>query len=77
MYEHVILVDVALMCQEMWDKMLTNQEKIQIINDRLYNIYFHIDGFLSEPNEEFRNNELLNEYILRKTALEELRDSLV
>lgn len=57
--------------------MLTNQEKIQIINDRLSNIYFHINGFMSEPSEEFRNNELLNEYTLRKTALEELKDSLV
>lgn len=57
--------------------MLTNQEKIQIINDRLFNIDFHIQGFMSEPNEEFRNNELLNEYTLRKMALEELKDSLV
>ena len=57
--------------------MLTNHEKIQIINDRLSNINFHIQGFMSEPNEEFRNNQLLNEYTLRKTALEDLRDSLV
>lgn len=57
--------------------MLTNEEKIEIINARLNNIYFHIEGFMSEPNQEFRNNELLDEYTSRKTALEELKDSLV
>lgn len=57
--------------------MLTNEEKLEILNARLFNINFHIEGFMSEPNEEFRNNELLNEYTLRKAALEELKDSLV
>jgi len=57
--------------------MLLNEEKISIINDRLINIDFHIQGFLDEPNEQFRNNELLQEYRLRKMAVEQLRDSLV
>ena len=68
---------VVHMLQEMWDNMLTNEEKISIINNRLNNLEFHIQGFLSEPNEEFRNNELLTEYRLRKGAVEQLKDSLV
>jgi hypothetical protein len=57
--------------------MLTNQEKIFIINDRISRINFHIEGFFSEPNEEYRNNQLLNEYIFRKEVLENLKKALV
>lgn len=46
----------------MWGNMLTNQEKINLIEERINNINFHIEGLLQEKDTPYFQSEMYEDF---------------
>lgn len=63
------------MFQEMWVKM-DIYDKIEIINAKLNNINFHIEGLMTGFDEGVGDQELLDQFLAKKLMLEDIKNSL-
>lgn len=56
--------------------MITTQEKIKILQERIINTQFHIDGLLAEKDTSFFQNELYEEFYAKITKLKQELEAL-
>ena len=59
---------------EMWVDMLTNQEKIKMIEERINNISFHMEGLLQEKDTPYFQSEMYENF---SAIINALRSELV
>lgn len=56
--------------------MITTQEKIKMLQERIINMQFHIDGLLTEKDTSFFQNELYEEFYAKITKLKQELEAL-
>jgi len=48
---------------------MENKDRLEILRNKLYNIEYHIEGFLTEVNTEYFQEDLYSEYLIQKEVI--------
>lgn len=51
-------------------------DKLEIINNRLNNVNFHIEGLMTGFDQGVGDQDLLDQFLAKKTVLENIKNSL-